>query len=48
MPLALFMDHNVPRAIIAGLRSRGIDVLTAHEDSAHGLEDPLCWIEPET
>jgi len=39
MPLALFMDHNVPRAITAGLRSRGVDVLTAHEDNAHGLED---------
>jgi len=28
MPTALYMDHHVPRAITAGLRSRGVDVLT--------------------
>lgn len=33
------MDHNVPRAITAGLRRRGIDVLSAYEDGAHELED---------
>jgi hypothetical protein len=33
------MDHHVPRAITAGLRARGMDVLTAYEDSAHELED---------
>jgi len=27
--LALYMDHNVPRAITAGVRRRGIDVLRA-------------------
>lgn len=39
MPLALYMDHNVPRAITAGLRRRGIDVLSAYEDGAHEMED---------
>lgn len=34
------MDHNVPRAITNGLRLRGVDVLTAHDDGASELEDP--------
>jgi hypothetical protein len=33
------MDHNMPRAITAGLRRRGIDVLSAYEDGAHEMED---------
>lgn len=33
------MDHHVPRAITNGLRLRGVDVLTAHEDGANELED---------
>jgi hypothetical protein len=33
------MDHNVPRAITAGLRRRGIDVLSAYEDGADEFED---------
>jgi hypothetical protein len=33
------MDHHVPRAITAGLRARGVDILTAYEDGAHQLED---------
>src|SRR5687767_11834240 len=37
MPLALYLDHNVPRAITSGLRQRGVDVLTAYEDVAHEL-----------
>jgi hypothetical protein len=37
--LALYMDHNVPRAITAGLQRRGIDVLRAYEDGAHAWED---------
>jgi hypothetical protein len=37
--LALYMDHNVPRAITAGLQRRGIDVLRAYEDGAHEWED---------
>ncbi len=40
MPIALYMDHHVPRAITAGLRSRGVDVLTACEDKTHEMEDP--------
>lgn len=39
MPLALYMDHHVPRAITNGLRQRGIDVLTAEEDGSKQLED---------
>ena len=35
------MDHQVPRAITAGLRARGIDVLTAYEDGTDESEDPL-------
>jgi len=34
MPLKLYMDHHVPRAITNGLRLRGIDVITAREDNA--------------
>ncbi len=34
------MDHHVPRAITNGLRLRGADVLTAHEDGASQLRDP--------
>jgi hypothetical protein len=33
------MDHNVPSSITNGLRIRKIDVLTAHEDGAHELDD---------
>ncbi|MEA3415852.1 MAG: DUF5615 family PIN-like protein [Thermodesulfobacteriota bacterium] len=37
--LALNMDHHVPRAITEGLRLRGIDVITAYEDSAGDMDD---------
>lgn len=37
--LRFYMDHHVHSAITAGLRRRGIDCLTAYEDSAHRLED---------
>jgi hypothetical protein len=33
------MDQHVPRAITAGLRMRGVDVLTAYEDGAGAWED---------
>ena len=33
------MDHHVPAAVSAGLRSRGVDVLTAAEDGSAALED---------
>ena len=39
MPIALYMDQHVPRAITTGLRLRGIDVLTAYEDGASELND---------
>jgi hypothetical protein len=35
----LYMDHQVPSAITAGLRQRGMDVLTAEEDGSAALED---------
>jgi hypothetical protein len=41
MPIALYMDQHVPRAITTGLRSRGVDVITAYEDGASRLADPL-------
>lgn len=40
MPLKLYMDHHVPRAITVGLRLRQVDVITAYEDHAHELADP--------
>jgi len=40
MPLAIYMDHHVPRAITNGLRLRGADVLTAHEDGKDEAPDP--------
>ena len=41
MAVALFMDHNVPRAITTGLRLRAIDILTAYEDRSNELHDSL-------
>jgi len=35
----LYMDHHVPRAITIGLRLRGVDVITAHENAASNLTD---------
>jgi hypothetical protein len=37
----LYMDHHVPSAITAGLRTRGVDVLTAGEDGSATLADDL-------
>ena len=39
MPLKLYMDHHVPRAITMGLRLRQIDVITAYEDQTHEIAD---------
>jgi hypothetical protein len=39
MPLALYLDHQVPKAVALGLRLRGADVLTAYDDRAHALDD---------
>jgi len=38
--IRLYMNHNVPSAITAGLRVLGVDVLTAYEDGRHELDDP--------
>jgi hypothetical protein len=40
MTLNLFMNHNVPGAITAGLRLLDVNVLTAYEDGSHRLDDP--------
>jgi hypothetical protein len=41
MALKLYMDQHVPRAITSGLRARNVDVLTAYEDEASTISDPL-------
>jgi hypothetical protein len=46
MAIALYMDQHVPRAITAELRSRGIDVITAYEDGASELADPVLLDRP--
>jgi hypothetical protein len=40
MAIALYMNQHVPRAITVGLRLRGVDVITAHEDGASVMDDP--------
>lgn len=40
MAVALYMDHNVDRAVTDGLRLRGVDVLTAYQDDMHETDDP--------
>jgi uncharacterized protein with PIN domain len=39
MPVALYLDHHVPRAVAIGLRLQGVDVVTAAEDGARELDD---------
>ena len=39
--LSLYMDHCVPGSIAAGLRQRGVDVLTSEEDGTTQLDDEL-------
>ncbi len=39
MPVSLYFNHNVNRAVTQGLRLRGVDLLTAFEDRAHRLSD---------
>lgn len=39
MPVSLYMDVHVPRAITEQLRLRGVDVLTAQEDRSRTLPD---------
>jgi predicted nuclease of predicted toxin-antitoxin system len=38
--VALYMDVHVHRALTEGLRTRGVDVLTAQEDGTAEWEDP--------
>jgi hypothetical protein len=40
VPLALYMDVHVPRAITNGLRRHGVQVITAQEDGSAELDDP--------
>jgi predicted nuclease of predicted toxin-antitoxin system len=40
MPLKLYFDHHIHKAIAVGLRLREVDILTAHEDSTDELPDP--------
>ncbi len=39
MSVPLYMDHHVHAAVTKGLRQRGIDVITAHEDGAAQIDD---------
>jgi hypothetical protein len=39
MPLTIYMDVHVPAAITAGLRRRGVDVLTSQEDGSAEWDD---------
>jgi Domain of unknown function (DUF5615) len=39
MPLPLYMDVHVPAAISAGIRRRGVDVLTSQEDGTDRWSD---------
>ena len=39
MTLRLYMDHNVPDGITAGLTRRGVDCVTALSDGTTRLED---------
>ena len=41
MTIALYMNQHVPRAITIGLRLRGVDMVTAYEDGASDMDDPV-------
>ena len=40
MPIKIYMDAHIPKAITNGLRLKGVDVLSAQEDNADKLPDP--------
>ena len=40
MTVGLYFDVHIPRAILIGLRARGVDVLTAQEDNQSRAKDP--------
>ena len=39
-PIRYFSDQNFTKAVMTGLRAKGIDVLTAHEAGRCGYTDP--------
>ena len=39
MSIGLYMDHHVKSAVTDGLRRRGVDVLTCHEDDTEQATD---------
>lgn len=39
MTIQFYMDHNVPRAIVDGLRLRGVDIVTSYEDATSEFDD---------
>lgn len=39
MPIGIYVDVHIPRQIVAGLKLRGIDVITAQEDGMEEAED---------
>jgi hypothetical protein len=41
MPIGLYLDHHIPRAIADQLRLRDVEVLTALEDGTNRLADSL-------
>lgn len=41
MSISLYMDENIPHVIAVGLRVRGVDVLTAQEDSRRQTDDSI-------
>ena len=40
MPIGLYADAHVPRAIATELRRLGVDLITAQEDGTDALSDP--------
>jgi hypothetical protein len=38
--IRLYMDVHIPKAIVDGLRQRGVDVMAAQEDGTTTLPDP--------
>jgi hypothetical protein len=41
MPLGLYMDVHIPKAITNGLRLRGVDVLTSQQDKTITFSDAI-------
>ena len=39
MAITFYLDHNVPRTILIGLRLREVDVITSYEDGTNALDD---------